>query len=388
MQILNLHSLFSSTVHSDVFINNLNLPDNESQVMLDARTDIRTRLRDELPKRLREALEDAGAAPRPRFFTQGSWAYKTLNAPCKEPQQADLDDGTYLPFSYIESAPPSEMSSILFNAVEDILGELGGEKGWTLVTENPNCTRLEIDSDKHIDVPVYSIPDTEFALLTKAAVALESRGIAMDAATAIDDNWDLMPTHGVLMATKTNGWRDSDPRPVKDWVNNEVGIKGEQLRRVMRYIKAWRDHQTWDPDKDPKSILLMVATAEAFDVSVHGHDDVAMAKVCERLPEILRGKVINPVTLNRPADKQEDLAARLDRDGIRDLLISRMENLSRCINHAIYECGDPEKACAILRSEFGIRLPNDPNRVVVESVKAAAPLATAAAKPVGDITAG
>lgn len=388
MQILNLHSLFSSTVHSDVFIKNLSLPGDESQMMLDARRDIRARLRDELPKRLREALANAEAAPRPRFFTQGSWAYKTLNAPCRAPQQADLDDGTYLPFSYIESAPPSEMSGVLFNAVENILGELGEEKGWKLVTDNPNCTRLEIDSDKHIDVPVYSIPDTEFVLLAEARAGMEGRGIVLDSAIDIDDNWDLMPTHGVLMATKNNGWRDSDPRPVKDWVNSEANIKGEQLRRVMRYIKAWRDHQTWEIDKDPKSILLMVATAKAFDVSVHGHDDVALAKVCERLPEIFRGKVINPVTLDRPVEKQEDLASRLDRDGIRDLLVSRMQNLSKVVNNAIYECGDPEKACLILRSEFGNRLPNDPSRVVVESVKALAPLVTAAAKPVGDITAG
>ncbi|MFL6968441.1 CBASS cGAMP synthase [Pseudomonas alvandae] len=388
MELLNLHSLFSSKVYQDTFINNLTLEEDASKTMLEARTDIRNTLRTELPKRLRVALEEAGRVPVPRFFTQGSWAYKTLNAPCKPPQQADLDDGTYLPFSYMESAPPSEMSSILFNTVEAILDELAEEKGWGLVTDNPNCTRLVIDSETHIDVPVYSIPDDEFLQLNEARASMEQKGLTMDSAFSIDDNWDLLPTQGVLMATKKNGWRDSDPRPVKEWVEGEVNLKGDQLRRIMRYIKAWRDNQDWEADKDPKSILLMVATAEAFDVAIHGRDDLALVKVCKELPRILRGKVINPVTAHRSAADQEDLAARLDKDGIRDLLVSRVEKLAKHLEQAINDCKDPSVACFILRAEFGSRLPNDPNRVGIESVKTAVPVATVAVKPVGDITAG
>jgi len=40
------------------------------------------------------------AVTQPRFFTQGSWAYKTLNAPAQNPQQADLDDGAYPRYSH------------------------------------------------------------------------------------------------------------------------------------------------------------------------------------------------------------------------------------------------------------------------------------------------
>lgn len=388
MPTFNLHSLFRSTVYDDTYLTELTLGDDERTQMQSARTRIRDRLRTRLPGVLQKELQANERVRVPRFFTQGSWAYKTLNAPCRIPQQADLDDGTYLPFSYLEQEPPSVVSSALFNSVEKVLRELADEtEGWTLFDDNPNCTRIEIAPDKHIDVPVYSIPDVEFEKLREARSFILKAAMESLAADQIpeDDNWDLMPTHGVLMATKDRGWRDNDPRPVKDWVNGEIEVKSEQLRHVMRYLKGWRDHQTWEKG-DPKSILLMVAAAEAYDTQIHARDDLALLGVVSKLPEILSGKLINPTTRDKPEDEQEDLAKRLDEDGIREEVIQRFKNLALKIRQAIEGATSPQESCNILISEFGSRLPNDSTRIVVETVKSAAAERTPAIFPVGNRT--
>lgn len=399
MPSLNLHSLLDTRVEGRVaFLDNLTLNPQERKLMLSARTDIRQRLKARLPKRIQKKAEDAGQGqidvPEPRFFTQGSWAYKTLNAPCRAPQQADLDDGAYLPFSYIESQPPAQMSALLFEAVEEVLSELADDKGWEIDTSNDNCTRLIIDSDKHIDVPVYSISDSEFETLVKASIEMYRFGMesfALDSADseerADEQDWDLMPTEGVLMATKNRGWQNSDPRPIRDWVVEQVELKGEQLRRVMRYLKAWRDFQKWDKD-DPKSILLMVAADAAFDIAIDKRDDLALLKVLQRLPDILRGKVINPATTDKPLDEQEDLAKRLDNKGIREDVISRIEHFADRLEYAIDSCGVPSKACEILIELLGNRVPNDPERVTQSTVQSQPAQKTAAVPPLGKATAG
>ena len=58
----------------------------------------------------------------------------------------------------------------------------------------------------------------------------------------------------VRLAHKLLGWIDSDPRPIKEWIERQVLLKSDQLRRVIRYLKAWRDAQAW-PKGDPKSLL-------------------------------------------------------------------------------------------------------------------------------------
>ncbi|MGR4975807.1 CBASS cGAMP synthase [Pseudomonas sp. LARHCG127] len=388
MATFNLHSLFRSTVYDDTYLAKLTLEEDDRAQMQSARTRIRDRLRTRLPGVLQKELQTDERVRAPRFFTQGSWAYKTLNAPCRTPQQADLDDGTYLPFSYLEQEPPSVVSTALFNSVEKVLRELADEtEGWTLFDDNPNCTRIEIAPDKHIDVPVYSIPDDEFEKLREARNFLLKAGMDSLAADQKpeDDNWDLMPTHGVLMATKNRGWRDNDPRPVKDWVNDEIAVKSEQLRHIMRYLKGWRDHQTWAKG-DPKSILLMVAAAEAYDTQIHARDDLALLAVVSKLPEILSGQLINPTTINKPDGEQEDLAKRLDEDGIREEVIQRFKNLALKIKQAIQGSSSPQESCNLLISEFGARLPNDATRVVVETVKTDSPDRTPAILPVGNRT--
>jgi hypothetical protein len=77
---LNLSPLFYSGVEQPTLLDNVTLSTRRCDFIVEAKEAVREQLRTALPAVLRE-LGYEGVAVLPRFFTQGSWAYKTLNAP-------------------------------------------------------------------------------------------------------------------------------------------------------------------------------------------------------------------------------------------------------------------------------------------------------------------
>src|SRR5687768_11716130 len=107
---LNLSTLFYSGVEPQNFLANITLSDPQTAFIAEAKEAVRRQLRGGLTTALR-ALGHTGEAVQPRFFTQGSWAYKTLNAPAQTPQQADIDDGAYLPLSSMTATKRPSIAS-------------------------------------------------------------------------------------------------------------------------------------------------------------------------------------------------------------------------------------------------------------------------------------
>lgn len=360
---LNCSKLFSNGP-DDCYIKNLDLQDSEKKDLLETRAEIRNALRDNLPAALEQLV--GHAFEKPRFYTQGSWAYKTLNAPLQGNQQADLDDGCYLPLSYLqEIKKPSTAAKIFFQAVEKTLQPLADENGWTLVSTKPTCTRIIINNKAHIDIPLYAIEDTEFATLTKAATAMDAMF-----AEAKYESWDQLPRVKVLLAHRNDDWIDSDPRAVKDWFDDQCKLKGDQLRDVVRYLKGYRDF-IWE-EGGPTSILLMAAAAPLFK-KFHGRDDLALEEVLRGLPNILRGVVNNPVNEN------ECLTNRISAEELSDIA-NQYEDLNSKLSTALAS-NDTVSVCHRLRNEFGTRLPNRPDLVTVTTPDETIKLSPAAILP-------
>lgn len=414
----NLNSLFyTGDNQEDTFLNNISLTISQKRTLLNARKIIRTYLSQNVPKELDAKVKNEGLNlnnfPKPRFFTQGSWAYQTLNSPAKPPlQQADLDDGMYLPLGAVDQEPPSEVANLLLDTVEEQLTTLcKAYSSWTIDTSNHNCTRIILNSEMHIDVPLYVIPTEDFKSLETAestgvgllkynnkiifdsadlqiagiseSLGLESMNLYDDGAyvryfneVAKEDldSWDKLESDKVLMATQS-GWRSSDPRPIKDWVQRVVSIKSEQLRRVMRYVKAWRDHMHW-PLNDPKSILLMVAAEKAFYMQIEERDDKALFAVINRMLEIVLDKILLPTDVN------EDLAERLDSPHqIRQEVYLKLKTFVGDFEKAYRS--NATDATTLLKLHLGDRIPSGPTaikRVTLASAIAATPSATFASQ--------
>lgn len=367
---LNLSSLFFTAVDGDSCLHdNLNLTPAQRDTIGGARADVRNCLRKGIPQVLREHgyTDDV---PEPRFFTQGSWAYKTLNSPARSPQQSDVDDGCYLPLSFVtQTKRPSKASSIFFAAAEEALLPLVKEKGWLLVKDKPTCIRVVITAYAHIDIPLYAIPDEEFMALAKSM-----RQYGFDSLTAAlkaeHDAWTALPSDKVLLAHREYDWKPSDPRPVKTWFLAEVEAKGEQFRRVVRYLKAIRDWK-W-ANGGPPSILLMVAASLEFE-KYDRRDDLALLHVVAKLPNRLRVGVENPI------DRSESLTKRLGKEGVEEAA-KAFEAFEKILRQSI-NASNASQACDTMREELGPRFPRDPARIVSVTVAATISAAPAIAGP-------
>ena len=381
---LDLSKLFHTETTDDCLLEALELTGVERAYIAAAKEDVRNCLRTGVPRVLRD-MGYEGEVPKPRFFTQGSWAYKTLNSPAHiPPQQGDCDDGAYLPISFLKGTRrPSVASAVFFTAAETALEDLVKENqalGWKLIRDKDTCIRIQISTTAHIDIPLYSIPDEEFVTLAKAATrnGYMTFDDAFNAQGA--ESWADLPTDQVMLAHRRDDWVSSDPRPVKNWFVDQVTDKGEQLRRIVRYLKAYRDWQ-WTAG-GPSSILLMAAATPLF-TKMKSRDDLALLEVLKGLPDALRNGVNNPV------DESESLTARLSAEELEEAA-EQFEKLESNLNGAV-NASDPASACVWLRKMFGPRFPErtDLVRVVtVASTIAAIPAESAASEFVGTSKAG
>lgn len=338
----NLSPLFNSTVSDSSLLSRSTLSSTDRAVMEAARQLVRACLRDGLTHLVR-----------PRFFTQGSWSYKTLNGPAHcPPQQADLDDGAYLPISFVSrTGRPSQASSAFFSAAEFALAPLARQHGWQLVNK-PTCIRVVISRSAHIDIPLYAIPDDQFRTLEEARVRMDKAASFGGEPDHDQDIWEALPPNCVLLAHREDDWISSDPRPLRDWFLGEVERKGEQLRRCIRYLKAFRD---WNwIEGGPCSILLMAAAAPLFKAA-HGRDDLALLEVVKALPDALRRGVRNPT------DRSELLTDALGASGVSDAA-NKFSGFAITLGGAI-AAADAARACAAMVGSFGPRFPNEPWRV-------------------------
>jgi len=263
------------------FRKNINLTENDKSRLLRARTDIRASIRkafnenqskyftQETISLLSEFTINTDKKVKPLFMTQGSFVYKTINLPLNPPtQQMDLDDGVYLPLSYIENDTRASFQdaakvvrSVIYKCVEDLCKE----KQWELKS-HPNCLRITISRQAHIDLPIYSIPDDEAHTIKESSSLEILDSTHTDYLASLFLSFDKATN--ILLATD-NGWIKSDPREIQEWVQNMKDEFGSKFTFYSRYIKAWRDHQYPKENSKFSSIMIMSAIAQVF--SEHGY---------------------------------------------------------------------------------------------------------------------
>ncbi|KII31763.1 CBASS cGAMP synthase [Pseudomonas fluorescens] len=346
----NFSPLLYTTTGDTCFLDELDLTPEQLAEIDGARKEIRVVLKAELPKVLREkGLE--GEICEPRFYIQGSRAYKTLNSPCiTPPQQSDIDDGVYLPLSVMrEKSSPKLAIDLFFEAVVDVLDLMCTDKDWQTEIK-ATCVRVTISPYAHIDLPLYVIPDTRFMLLKASVEGTEGR--ALDSAMNTEQQtWKTLPSDQILLADRELGWRKSDPMAMKDWFKAEVEGK-DQLVRVVRYLKAFRDKQ-WE-EKGPSSILLMAMACPLYE-RFDKRDDCALLHIVKGIPTALRAGVASPI------DSESSLTAHMSKQSIDDA-VEKFQNFARYLEGAI-GATDSRVACNWLLEVLGDRIPNEPDRM-------------------------
>lgn len=175
-------------------------------------------------------------------FLQGSHSTNT-GLKCKADQDYDIDRGIVIDS---EDAPddPVEVKKVILEVMES--------RGFKNAKIKMPCVTADYTQQNiHLDYPIYISVDGDLDL-----------GIGKRNS---DDN--------------NKFWEDSDPQGLRDWINNDKDHQSffstltdkerEQFRRLVRYLKRWRDHRfVVDERKKIYSIGLTVMLRKQFQPSI------------------------------------------------------------------------------------------------------------------------
>jgi hypothetical protein len=301
----------------DTYLNNLALRDAQKRLLLEARTLVRHTLRAAFVNAT-AAFSNGERPITPAFFTQGSWGYATINRPTwLPPQQTDMDDGSYLPMSFVRGTSPKRAADWFYGVADRALRELVKVKKWRgYDDEKDQCCRVIIDDENHVDVPLYAIRDEQFVVMKKA---MQDSGRLVEAAAGEQEDeypfdWSMVEAEDVLLAHRDGKWKSSNPRNVTRWVLSAVEHQGEQLRDVWRTAKGWRDHQF--ERGGPSSIAMMVMIQADFQ-PIKGRHDLALKAAARSIHTRVLSHIWAPwdrrEDLNRLAPKEREHVASLAR---------------------------------------------------------------------------
>ena len=336
----------------------------------------KNKVREHLRSRIRRATKEELGMDRvvePRFRTQGSWAYNTCIIPERMPtQEMDWDFGVYLPVTvWEENGPPHAMAKAYFDLVEYALGDLCAQENWQLLFGKDTCIRIQVANWAHLDIPLYAAPEDEFEKVRERVDLAEACAELMRKSEALMDTVDFdfsmnqiqeqqwEDLDHVVMATRSGEWKASDPEVIANWFRDRIEEHGEQLRRVCRYLKGWRDFH-WTSG-GPTSVSIMIAAAQKFEPRPR-RDDIALEETSRHLSQMFLSDIHEEGIDNG----QEDFNRLSEED--RRLASTRFRTLASTMQE-LRSIHETQKLDVIrqLRGQFGARIPNDISLIEVDA---------------------
>ena len=354
----NCHSLFKHDTKPS-FLEEIRLNDTDDDALKEARLALIEIIKNGFDQYRGEIIKKKlkFELPVPRFYTQGSYAYKTIIDPAYPPgQQVDLDLGVYLPFETLlnENSPPSESAKTYFRIICEILEQ----HNISFKVKN-TCIRINLTDRLHVDIPLYGVPANKFKQILES---FNAQKIAVRKGLADDATPERLDPTCVHLAMKDGSWKPSDPKEIREWIDASCASHGmgNQVRSVCKYLKAWRDEK-WKNGGGPSSIFVLACVIHNYR-HVNGHHHNLLGEVIKAFPQCLNRPVLVPAPIPGDDNHQEDLRDRISTDD-KVQFQSAFDEL-----HHQYELAmttpNTQLANKILCRLFGSRFPFDPPRIV------------------------
>lgn len=264
---------------------------------------------DSIRSQIREYFRDALHLQVPKFRSQGAYAINTLVNPIFG--EINIDDGVYL--QHID--PQDDRKWPTAAVVRQLLVDAIDSHNRSIVTEKRACVRLRVIGLYNLDLPVYGV----------------LRGSSM------------------LALKGEDGWMHSNPQDLIQWFNSYITLYGEQLRRIIRYVKAWADFQSLKNRPMPGGFVLSVLAARHFQDDLR--DDVALAYTFK----VISNAVIPYFSVPNPVNVNEELAEHLSLSQIKHFYAAIEEATAIAIS--AIRMDDAREASILWRKLFGNRFP-------------------------------
>ncbi len=319
----------------EAFHDNIKLSD------IDENDELREK-RDKILDRLRDNLADD--VPKYTTFNQGSYAMNTGVKPVDG--EYDIDVGIRFAISKDDYPDPVEVKKWVYDAVKDHTSN---------VTMKSPCITVTYLKDGepefHVDLAIYSANNNDNKLY-----------LAKGRLNSNDDN---------------KYWEVSDPLGLiaKIGDNYEDVYDRKQFRRIIRYLKRWKDENfSIGGNAAPTGIALTIAVYDSLVISKqydfatgkYRYDDL---KAIVQLVQAIIGNFkqeynqeedrwTERLRIYLPTEPYNDLLEKMTDNQMTDFK-AKLEDLSEGLNDAENE-PDTYEACKILRGIFGKDFPIPP----------------------------
>ncbi|WP_432404875.1 cyclic GMP-AMP synthase DncV-like nucleotidyltransferase [Wukongibacter sp. M2B1] len=286
----NLNKLFSD------FNKEITLKSKKKENLKRGRNALRDKIRDKFSEKDRS---------KPKFCGQGSYMMKTVVNPIDS--EYDLDDGVYIQGYSEKEIKEWPKASTIHTWIKDAVD---GHTSKSPVDKN-TCVRVIYVNDYHIDLPAYIMKDDK-----------------------------------AYLAHKRDGWIVSDPKAFTDWFRGKVKNDGEQLRSLVKYLKAWKDYKK----VDLKGISITILVGENF-YDYENRDDLALLGTLTNIIESLEDKFecVKPVAPNENLFEGYSETKQAE-------IIKAITDLRDSIQKAV-DKEDEKEASDIMINYFGSRFP-------------------------------
>lgn len=275
-----------------------------------------------------------------RFQTQGSFIMDTIIKPWDD--DFDLDDGIYFIGNTLD------INRIGFEqAYHDlIINSIDKDLKKEEIIDKPTCVRVKYlkkngdDLGFHIDLPIYY-----------------KQGIKTPELADTKKKWTLSDPVAFIewfeLKTKSNFEKAfiieyaANKVKYKEWLN-DIRKKDVQLRRLVRYMKAWADLKR---NEMPCGIILTILVGENFAVNVR--DDIAFRDTLINIRNYLSR---NDFKCPRPTTPAGEDLFSLTSVTDKEYFIKALNNLIESANKAI-DSENEKDACKEWEKHLGSRFP-------------------------------
>jgi hypothetical protein len=259
-----------------------------------------------------------------QFKGQGSFVMNTTILPLSG--EYDVDDGVYI-FGKKEDRPTTQTAhDWIYEAVKDRTGQDTIDKN--------TCIRVQYAKQYHVDLPIYYKTENN------------------------DDEFTIDTNEIPQLAHKKKGWIPSDPYAFKLWFDNEA--KGNsQLKRIVRYLKAWTDNKRDANGKLrlPSGLILTILACENF--LPNDRDDSSLLETLKSIQITIDDRLNSSASYvcYRPTiDTTENLLDKYSSETSKNNFLDSLDSFIKSGNQAI-EMKSSKDACAKWQKHLGDRFP-------------------------------
>lgn len=265
------------------------------------------------------------------FFNQGSYSTHTGTKPI-EGDDYDIDRGMVIQATE-EELSVKKAKRELYNALVKEFGEAN------VFVKVPCVTVIFPKADIHVDIAIYR-----------------------------KENEDYYLGKGKLNSLSDNiFWEKSDPQNLRDKINSAQSETDDrrQFRRIIRYLKRWKDLKFKGEDQRPNGIGLSIFALNRFEPSysrdaisyIKNYDDVAclknvVKKMIDDFVPIYGEEGFYPrIRVMLPVDPYTDVYSRVSENQMKKFK-EKLELLYNALDEAI-KMSDIHDATTLLQKYFG-----------------------------------